>query len=119
MTQENLPEKFSSVDDLIKAYKQLEGEFTKRNNELKSLKAENEELKNTRKVGEQSETKVPMEQEARKQEAYKPTYPDNQADDERTQIKVFSGGTAVRTLPFKPKTLAEANALAQQFLKGE
>ena len=114
--------KFKSVDALMAAYQSLEAEFTRRSQRLKEL----EEGNNAQKVPEEGapSPKTPTEEELLKAalssesvknavvSEYLKTVAANKS------VPLISGGVAAPAPRCAPKTVKEAGALAQRFLKG-
>lgn len=115
---ENLPDKFSSTEELVKAYKLLEKEFTKRCKIIKELNKSNAEK-------EQAVSKEIQLENSPSEVHNLITQSDNAEKTEiKTEtffpsVKLISGGQAVRTPPKKPTSLSEAGELAKKFLIGE
>lgn len=121
MEQEKILSKFNSLAELEKAYVNLESEFTKRCKTLKDLQAENESLRSS--VTATTEKSTISNQD---NEGEKPTYsqtfesePDLEGIVKNNSFKLFGKGESVITPPKKPRTLAEANDMAKNFLKGD
>ncbi len=113
-----LPNKFSSVDELISAYVELEKEFTKRCKENKKTQAELDSLK-----GELERLKllqvssVEEIREEQKEEIIKEFLSSIKSGS--SEARLLGGGEAVRTPSRKPKSLQEANLMAKFFLLGD
>ena len=114
----DLPKKFSSVDELIDAYVELEKEFTKRCNlnkatqaELDKLKKELEHLKLMEKSSEEAISEQVREEIIREFLSG--------IKNGKSQAKLLGGGEAVRTPSRKPKSLQEANLMAKYLLIGD
>ncbi|HBF44201.1 MAG TPA: hypothetical protein DDY82_01785 [Clostridiales bacterium] len=121
---ENLPDKFSSTEELVKAYKLLEKEFTKRCKIIKELSKSNAEKEQAVSKEIQLENSPSEVQDAKTQ---KENFDEAEIKDEteiKTEtfipsVKLISGGQAVRTPPKKPTSLSEAGELAKKFLIGD
>jgi len=116
--ENNLPKKFENVDSLVKAYENLEKEFTKRCEMVGSLQKQVESLN--------KELASNIEKSAYSDSSKDITEQDKQQIIEeflkgiaqtKTEAILTCGGEAVRTPPRKPKTLKEANLMAKYFLK--
>ncbi len=114
--------KFKSVDALLSAYKSLEAEFTRRSQRLKEL----EEGNNAQKVPEAGapSPQIPTDEELLKaalssenvRQAVVGEYLKTVASNK--SVPLISGGVAAPAPRSSPKTVKEAGALAQRFLKG-
>ncbi len=114
--------KFKSVDALMSAYRNLEAEFTRRSQRLKELeeasKAQSvpaEGAPSQEKPTEADLLKAALSSESVRQavvEEYLKTVATNKG------VPLISGGVAAPAPRSAPKTVKEAGALAQRFLKG-
>ena len=114
--------KFKSVDALVSAYKSLEAEFTRRSQRLKELEEGSKALSMPREgaPSQKSQTdeellKAALSSESVRQaivEEYLKTVASNKS------IPLISGGVAAPAPRSAPKTVKEAGALVQRFLKG-
>jgi len=122
--QTELPEKFKSVDALVRAYETLEAEFTRRSQRLKTLE---EQSKTQEKPTGDGQTNVPSERaECDSDELYR-TVMQNESVRARVLsdylgslkgVPLMTGsGTGVTAPAHKPKTIREAGELALGYLK--
>lgn len=115
----SLPKKFKSEEDLVKAYENLEKEFTKRCEKVSQLQKQVQDLteslsqKGQEQVLESSREISDQEREQIIQEFLK------EVVNSKSQAKLSGGGQAVLSPPRKPKNLKEANLMAKFLLKGE
>lgn len=113
-----LPKKFSSVEELVNAYVELEKEFTKRCNQNKQTQAELDKIKSELtqlKLITDSPNKAISEEQ--KEEIIKEFL--SGVKQSKSDARLLGGGQAVRTPSRKPKSLQEANLMAKYFLLGD
>ncbi len=115
---ENLPDKFSSTEELVKAYKLLEKEFTKRCKIIKELSKSNAEKEQAVSKEIQLENSPSEVQDVKTQSEIKEET-EIKTETFIPSVKLISGGQAVRTPPKKPTSLSEAGELAKKFLIGD
>ena len=113
--------KFKDVKTLMKAYSDLEAEFTRRSQRLKELEKENKA------APEPDGGKAPPSQKS-EEERIAEALSDKKVRDAvigdylkglaENKVPLASGGGAVTAPRNAPKTIKEAGSLARQFLKG-
>ena len=112
--------KFKDVQALMKAYSDLEAEFTRRSQRLKELEKENKApaLPDGEKA-EPSQSEDELLSAALKSERVKDAVIGEylKGVSGRKGVPLFSGGGGVAAPRIAPKTLKEAGRLAQEFLK--
>ena len=124
-TNAALPEKFRSVDALVKAYEALEAEFTRRSQRLRALEQAN---KASRAQGEPSPVPTACAQEqmpfceavmnvpSGQKEAEKP-FPASKEEREAFVPLMTHAGAGVRAPAGRPNSFEEAGRLALGYLK--
>lgn len=111
--------KFGSVGALMAAYKSLEAEFTRRSQRLKELEEENKAREETgsgapsRESAEKGEPTLNIDESVKNAiiEEYLRTVASGKS------VPLIVGGVSSAAPGFAPKTLKEAGALAERFLK--
>lgn len=123
--QAALPEKFRSVDALVKAYEALEAEFTRRSQRLRALEQANKAL---RAQGEPSPVPTACAQEqtpfceavmnvpSGQKEAEKP-FPSSKEEREAFVPLMTHAGAGVMAPAVRPNSFEEAGRLALGYLK--
>ena len=116
--------KFKSVDALVRAYGELESEFTRRSQRLRQLEEENESLR-TPKQGEEADR---AEARASDEELYRAV---NENEGVRARVLgdylqslkgvplMAGGGAGVAAPSVKAKSIAEAGKLALGYLRSQ
>lgn len=113
--------KFKSVDALLKAYENLEAEFTRRSTRLKELEEGNKAQNMPREGAPSPEplTEDKLIEQALASESVKRAVISEYLKtlSEGKSVPLISGGVSPRAERNAPKSVKEAGALARQFLK--
>ena len=105
--------KFESVSALLAAYKSLEAEFTRRSQRLKELEEGNKAHAEDRAPSRESDGGVILDESVKNAviEEYLKTVSSGKS------VPLIVGGVSSAAPRFAPKTVKEAGALAEKFLK--
>jgi hypothetical protein len=110
--------KFKSVQALLSAYGALESEFTKRCQKIKQLegelKASSEKTEGVFEGVENAKVEQPREITEEEKKKILKEYLSSVLGRKQSAIVIDGGGVGVKTQKARPKTLAEAGALAKE-----
>ncbi len=107
--------KFKSVDALVRAYGELEAEFTRRSQRLKALEGEERKGEGAHPVMDDDG----LFRAVSENEAVKARVLGDYLNSLRGVPLLSSAGTGVTAPPQKPRSIREAGALALSFLKNQ
>ncbi len=112
--------KFKDVQSLLSAYNSLQAEFTKRCQRIKELEAEGKQIDKAIAPIESPKTEVPTTNQGISEEdrqAILKDYLKGVVMAKEKAILIDGVGAGLKTPVSKPKTIAEAGALARELLK--
>lgn len=121
-TQAALPEKFKSVDALVRAYETLEAEFTRRSQRLKALEEQSRAQEADGKAAPSERATRDSDELYRavmEQEEVRARVLSDYLDSLRGVPLMTDSGTGVSAPNPKPKTIREAGELALSYLKSK
>lgn len=112
--------KFKSVDALLSAYKSLEAEFTRRTQRLRELENENKAQNNDVKIAPSPESgNVGLPQASVDEDVKRAVIEEYLKAVSSKSVPLISGGVAPAAPRSALKSVKEAGALVQRFLKNE